>query len=47
MVLTLSNLNVDENSPKKLSIRAELVAEERLSDSVINETLKLFEALDI
>jgi hypothetical protein len=47
MVSALSNLDIDENPPKKLNIGAEVVAGKQLSDLVTNKTLKLFEALDI
>jgi len=47
MESALSNLGKDKNPAKKLKIRAEELAENKLSDLVTNQTIYLFEALNI
>lgn len=47
MVSALSNLGSDENPAKKLKIQAEELAEKKLSDLVTNQTIHLFEVLNI
>jgi len=47
MISALSNLGSDEGKAKKLKIRAIDLAEKKSSDLVTNQTINLFEALNI
>lgn len=47
MVSALSNLGSDKGKPKKFKIRAVELAEKKLSDLVTNQTIHLFDALNI